>query len=87
MVPHAALQLRWVDFDIEGGAVAETESVDRRNQALAKLQVPSQRGGAAWRGGLLLAVHAICCYWWTCAPPVSPACLQPEPAVVGALQS
>lgn len=31
--------------------MAETESVDRRNQALAKLQVPSQPGSAARRGG------------------------------------
>lgn len=29
---------RWLDFDIEGVSLRETESVDRRNQALAALQ-------------------------------------------------
>ncbi len=31
-------KLRWVDFDIEGGAVADAVSVDRRNRAIAILQ-------------------------------------------------
>ncbi len=31
-------QLNWVDFDIEGYAVAEKSSIDRRNQAIAGLQ-------------------------------------------------
>lgn len=33
-----AYHLKWVDFDIEGGAVADTASVERRNAAIAKLQ-------------------------------------------------
>ncbi len=32
------LDARWLDFDVEGVSLRETESVDRRNQALAALQ-------------------------------------------------
>lgn len=32
-------RLRWIDFDIEGQAVAQPASVDRRNRVLARLQV------------------------------------------------
>ena len=32
-------RLRWIDFDIEGQAVAQPVSVDRRNRVLARLQV------------------------------------------------
>eukprot|EP00887_Chlorella_sp_A99_P004981 scaffold4.g4981.t1 len=31
-------RLRWIDFDVEGGAVADPPSVDRRNKALAQLK-------------------------------------------------
>lgn len=31
-------RLHWIDFDIEGGAVADPPSVDRRNKALAQLK-------------------------------------------------
>lgn len=33
-----AYQATWIDFDIEGAAVADRPSVDRRNQAIAALQ-------------------------------------------------
>ncbi len=33
-----AYDLKWVDFDIEGSAVADTVSVDRRNNVIAQLQ-------------------------------------------------
>ncbi len=33
-----AYNLKWVDFDIEGSAVADTESVDMRNNVIAQLQ-------------------------------------------------
>lgn len=45
---------RWLDFDIEGSAVTYTEEVDRRNKALAKLQVPELLGRrwTAYNAGL-----------------------------------
>ena len=39
-------KLRWIDFDVEGQAVAQPASVDRRNQAIKRLQVC---GVAGWR--------------------------------------
>lgn len=32
-------KLRWIDFDIEGQAVAQPASVDLRNRALKRIQV------------------------------------------------
>lgn len=37
-------KLRWVDFDIEGGAVAQPASINLRNRALKRIQV----GPGAW---------------------------------------
>jgi hypothetical protein len=42
-------KLRWVDFDIEGGAIKELPSVQRRHRVLKRLQVGSS-GGARGRG-------------------------------------
>lgn len=36
-------KLRWLDFDIEGQAVAQPASYDRRNRVLAHLQVGAGR--------------------------------------------
>jgi hypothetical protein len=48
-------KLRWIDFDVEGQAVAQPASVDRRNQAIKRLQV-GVYGGRNWQmGGCLRA--------------------------------
>ncbi|MBE2184771.1 MAG: chitinase [Anaerolineae bacterium] len=41
------LDVRWLDFDVEGVSLRETESVDRRNQALATLQDWAEAEGRA----------------------------------------
>jgi hypothetical protein len=50
-------KLRWVDFDIEGGAVAELASVERRNRAIKILQV---RGWWGLGAGPSLRPCAVC---------------------------
>lgn len=37
-------KLRWIDFDIEGGAVAQPASIDLRNRALKRIQASFPSG-------------------------------------------
>lgn len=67
---------RWLDFDIEGSAVTYTEEVDRRNKALAKLQVPGRPWGGCWGGpelpALLEAASDTNCIAHWCRSPRRP---------------
>lgn len=48
-------KLRWIDFDIEGGAVAQPASIDLRNRALRRIQAS---GGRAAHPRTVSSTHA-----------------------------
>lgn len=75
-------KLRWVDFDIEGQAVAQPDSYDRRNRVLARLQVRAQREGGQEACSLDLLLQSGCVAQTTRPMHVPPCVLsfqQPYP--------